>query len=896
MKNKRYDILLISGFAVLIAFILAISASGVIALNKTSQLFEQTYKKSFAIWVEAEQANADLIAIHRAMKDVALSRDPTQLDAALNDANSYIAGFNKHMDVITGLDPGNKLLIDVKTAFSDWAPIRSKTIAFAEKGEYEAAAENTRTLGSAQVTLINAKMQLLIDQYKSQSGQAYQSSKNTSAASLILLILLTVIVLIIAVIISWRISRKLVNYQIKLHEEQEQLKITLDSIGDGVITTDTKRNVVKLNKVAEELTGWKTDEAFGKPFSEVFIINNAKTSEKAKDPVEEVLATDSICSLENHTTLTSKDAIVRHIADSAAPIKDRNGITSGVVMTFRDVTERKMIDDAQMYLLQFGYAVPDEDFFKSLANYLAVTLDMDYICIDSLEQECLSAQTVAIYFDGRYEENMAYALKDTPCGSVVGKTICSFPKGVRHLFPNDQILQDMAAEGYIGTTLFSTTGQPIGLIAMVSRKPMEKVKLAESLLKLVSIRAASELERRQYEKEIIKAKEEAEASNVSKSRFLANMSHEIRTPMSGIIGMINAVLSTELTDQQQEFLSLAKNASGVLLMVVNDILDYSKIDAERMKLEKSTFNINKLINEVVDLFNVSARQKGLSISANINGDIPPDLIGDHMRIRQVLSNLIGNAVKFTDKGSVTISLRKLSSFDNKVTLQFDIEDTGIGIPEENMDKLFKSFSQLDNSTTRQFGGTGLGLAISKKLIEMMEGSIWVTSRTGIGSTFSCTAVFEIAEGSSVSAALPKEGIEVIPFRKSGKYQVLLAEDDEINRKVGIHYLQKMGCRVIAAANGKEAVQLFEDNEIDLILMDVQMPVMDGFAATKKIRHLESLKNKNVPIIAMTAYALKGDREKCLQAGMDDYVSKPIDPDELYEKLNKWLKPSNNPVI
>jgi len=549
----------------------------------------------------------------------------------------------------------------------------------------------------------------------------------------------------------------------------------------------------------------------------------------------------------------------------------------------------KVIDDAQLFLLQFGYAVPYEDFFKSLANYLADALGIEFICIDRLENDCLTAQTVAIYCDGKYKDNISYTLKDTPCGSVVGKTICSFPKDVRHLFPNDHVLREMAAESYIGTTLFSTTGLPIGLIAMISRKPMENMKLAESLLKLVSIRAASELERRQYEKELIKAKEEAEASNILKSTFLANMSHEIRTPMGGVIGMINAVLSTELTDEQYEFLNLAKTASGILLKVVNDILDYSKIEAERVKLEKSLFSINLLVNEVIDLFSVSAKQKRLNIFANINRDIPENLIGDPMRMRQILSNLIGNAIKFTDKGSVTISVRKIKSHDKKVILQFDIEDTGIGMPEENLNKLFKSFSQLDNSSTRQFGGTGLGLVISKKLVEMMGGKIWVSSKLGIGSTFSCTAIFESAENPQTDSQQIKEDLTEIQRDAARKYMVLLAEDEEINRKVAIYFLQKMGCHVIAAANGKEAIELFEKCEIDLILMDVQMPEMDGFSATKQIRQLESFKNKSIPIIAITAYALKGDKEKCIEAGMDDYLMKPINPEELHEKLDKWLK-------
>lgn len=343
-SKKRFDLLIISGFSFLILLLVAISLLGISGLEKTKTLFRETYQNAFQVLVETEHANSDLIAAHRAMKDVALSRSETQFQAALNDFNSYDTAISEYLLKMRRTDPGNALLGDVITAYGDWAVNRARTIELVKLGEYDLAAENTRTAGSDQVKLISNKMHLLMGQKQSEADAAYQQVENTSFVSVRFLLWMTVVAAVFAVLMSLYIRNRLLKAQSLLHEEKEKLQITFDSIGDGVITTDTNRNVLSLNKVAEEYTGWITEDAFGKPFNQVFDITNAYTGAKAKDPVEEVLTTDSICLLENHTILTSKDGTKRHIADSAAPIKDENAQTSGVVMIFRDVTERKMAE------------------------------------------------------------------------------------------------------------------------------------------------------------------------------------------------------------------------------------------------------------------------------------------------------------------------------------------------------------------------------------------------------------------------------------------------------------------------------------------------------------------------------------------------------------------------
>jgi len=410
-------------------------------------------------------------------------------------------------------------------------------------------------------------------------------------------------------------------------------------------------------------------------------------------------------------------------------------------------------------------------------------------------------------------------------------------------------------------------------------------------------------ERRRAEEAIRKAEQAAgilqqekalaEAATRTKSQFLANMSHELRTPMTGVIGMLDLALAGNLEVEQREFISLAHTSAGSLVRILNDILDVTKIEMGKFSIELKPFSLRKCVEDTLSLLYPVAKSKGLDLDSVVDDNVPQILVGDQTRLCQILTNLAGNAVKFTEKGKVTLGVAAGGSTPcNKREITITVADTGVGVPDDRKHLLFHAFSQADESHSREYGGAGLGLAISKEIVERMGGTIAFQSEEGKGSTFSCTIPFgegelgdevPLASGTAVAAWIDSHS------ETTRKARLLVAEDDPIIRKLLGTMLQRSNYDVDFAENGLKAVEMWEKGKPDLILMDVQMPQLNGFEATGAVRVKESACGGHIPIVAMTAYALKEDQEKCFAAGMDAYISKPINFDECLQLIDETLK-------
>ncbi|MGA2651496.1 MAG: PAS domain S-box protein [Terracidiphilus sp.] len=578
------------------------------------------------------------------------------------------------------------------------------------------------------------------------------------------------------------------------------------------------------------------------------------------------------------------------IRDRAFPVRDQGGELIRIAGIAEDITERKRAEQAILASHEFVQSTID-----ALSSSMCVLDETGTIIEVNRTWKDFAVANRSVHF---HECSEFSQLQDQFGAGVSYLEACDravangaveagdFAAGIRSLLHGDmeEFTKEYACHApherrwfVAKVTRFFTDGLPRVVVEHVN---ITTRKLAEEAMRMAKLEA---------EAEGVRANElarEAEKATAAKSEFLANMSHEIRTPMNGIIGMTGLLLDTELTAEQRRYAELARGSGESLLRLINDILDFSKIEAKKLELESIDFDLRSLLDNLVSILRPTAQDKGIELLCTTDPAIPAGLRGDPGRLRQILTNLAGNAIKFTDKGEVVVRVALAEEGESDCLLRFSVRDTGIGIGEDKIGGLFQKFSQVEVSTTRKYGGTGLGLAISKQLVEMMAGGIGVTSQEGTGSEF----WFTVRLGRSLGLAGQVEGAELegqTPARLHGR--ILVAEDNSTNREVALAMLRKFGVRADAVADGAEAVRALESIPYDLVLMDMRMPVMDGIEATRQIRNPQSaVLDHLIPVIALTANAMQSDRQNCLASGMNDFVPKPIVQGVLRDALQKWL--------
>jgi PAS domain S-box-containing protein len=640
--------------------------------------------------------------------------------------------------------------------------------------------------------------------------------------------------------------------------QKDLLATTLASIGDGVIVTDTEARITFMNGVAASLTGWTADEARGNNITDVFQIINQVTRAPVENPVHHVLRSGLIAGLANHTLLICRDGREIAVDDSGAPIRPAGGETCGVVLVFRDITERHRAEEyiqALMKALPVGVSFSNDPSCRFITGNPAVLSQFevqpeDNLSASAAEQDA-AGRRIRFFKEGREISDSELPLQR----AVAGKAAIP-PEELDVLLPSGRRWFASAS----AAPIFDPQGKVIGGVAVTL--DITDRKRAEE-----SIRVLTQLAEQKAA--------QAQAANEAKSRFVANVSHELRTPMNAILGMIDLALRKNLDATTRDYLSTARDSADVLLSLLNDLLDSAKIESGNLQLEATPLRLRAMLRQVTRTLSVRASEKGLVFDCQVSGDVPDALIGDKVRLRQVLMNLAGNAIKFTERGEVTLSVRTQSLAGTEACLEFAVRDTGIGISASDLERIFKPFAQADSSTARRFGGTGLGLSISANLISLMGGRLWAESEPGQGSTFIFTVSFPLGDEQGAE----EEPSGDLPAATRRPLNVLLVEDNPANQKVATYILEAAGHTVDVASDGQQALRMSAADRHDVILMDVQMPGMDGLQTTGAIRARES--GRRVPVIAMTAHAMSGDRERCHAAGMDGYLSKPIDAREMF---------------
>ncbi len=693
----------------------------------------------------------------------------------------------------------------------------------------------------------------------------------------------------------------------RIRESQQRLSAVIESATDAIYIKDQQGRYILLNEAAARLAGRSKEELLGKTDTELY---GAGSGRRSRETDLHVMRTGEPLTYERRVQGGRRTLLV-----CKTPYRDYRGRIVGTVGISRDITDRKFEEQLQQLRT---------DVLQKMAQGSALDEVLETL-VRGVEQlfPDLTAGVMLLQEDRRrlrfvagpslppwYRQEIDGVEIGPTVGSCGAAAALGEPVMIEDVMvhPNCQRFRDLARRAGIRASwsvpICARDGGVLGTFTFTYPTPrlpsLQERKLIQELGRFAALAIEHDLAFQRLEA----AKEQAEQANRAKTEFMANISHELRTPMTAILGFAQVLLESDDVQELREAAQTIHRNGEHLLSIINDILDLSKIEAGKMQIRKTHVSPFQLFGEVVDLMRVRAEAKGLYLHAQIHGLIPETIYTDPLRVRQILLNLIGNAIKFTELGGVTVDVQ-LRDYPKDPCLFFSVRDTGIGIPEDKIRQLFSPFTQLDNSATRKHGGTGLGLAISKRLIEMLGGTIQVESTPGKGTTFTVrlplenTAKVPLVQGRSWQKILPEQNVQKAPSPRPcplAGYRVLLAEDGPDNQRLIAFVLRKAGAEVTVVENGKKAVEMamatfpgwgkrFDDPDepFDVILMDMQMPIMDGYTATRRLREM----NYTRPIIALTAHAISGDREKCLAAGCDEYLTKPINREKLIDTVARF---------
>ena len=659
----------------------------------------------------------------------------------------------------------------------------------------------------------------------------------------------------------------------KLNEEYQRLSLVAKSTDNIIIITDKEQKIQWANRPFELLTGYSVAEAIGQDPGELL-----QFEQTSKDTIREIKdALNNKSSFIGDIKNISKGGRIYWLHMVINPVLNESNELINFIAIETDITEKKT---NELKILNLNATLN--------AIFNGVGHAVIYTDVNGLIQKVNKAVTDLLEYTEAELVNIGYP---TVFHDPIEITKHAIGQHSENEIPVEPGFNTLVAKARITNspdanewTYITKSGKRIPVWLVVSC-----VKDADNKI-LGYIHVAEDYTiKKVAESELIQAKITAEKAAQAKDSFLANMSHEIRTPLNAIIGFTELLGLSSLDEVQSDYVDNIKNAGDNLLLIINDILDLSKIESGRLLMESLPFNIKTTLTHIYNLLKVKAADKGLEFSLFMDPTIPDIVIGDPGRLNQILMNLAGNAIKFTLTGEVIIAVKKLSETDQIVSLRFSIKDTGIGIPEEKVNYIFDRFTQAEDSTSRRFGGTGLGLSIAKQLIELQQGKISVTSRLGSGSEF--IFYLDYKKSKDASSAIPKEKIN--PLKSYRKLSILLCEDNTINQRLAKKVIENFGFEITIANHGQEGIDLLQKKNFDLILMDLQMPIMDGYQATQYIR--EVLKSQ-IPIIAMTAHSLIGEQQKCFEIGMNAYVPKPFKQEDLFDKIQTVTNLSPSSII